>query len=239
MEKTDDSFLYSIPLDETGFLSDGSVELLDFLDNNDIDTVGELIKIVRDKSYKVPTYRDVMAEIYGLIDMISCKYLDMPLVSSIYLEVPIRYSSYEILGEKHVILSVRTDNDKKHRKVGTNIYTVINRLGFNDKERTILLDKRENFLFDKTLIEIFTEEYNKIKEKETLTSDEMVLVNKLLFYINYCENRKKTDGALDIDYETSLIGDYAKLVSIRDGLDDSIRMSSEKKADSYKKGGRR
>lgn len=181
--------LSSILLKDTGLLSKSSVELREFLRNNNIIFVQDLIDCIDNESYKKATYYDTMAEIRGLVDLLKYKYLRVDFCTDMYLLQTIHhiYFDDEILGSPVWLYGVKFLNGKKK-----NIYSLINRLGFNDKERSIILDVDEESLDGLLVIDLLHRTYDRVFCKENKTSDEIVLCNKLLIILNeYVINNSK------------------------------------------------
>ena len=187
MVKLDYSLLSPISLKSTGYLSDSSVELIKFLEDNNLYTVSSFLECMDENSFKVGTYSDTMNEARGLAEIFKNKYFNVPIIADMYLEGKISEMVFDLPSGDFVALGIRGITMKKSK---TTIYTAINRLGFNDKERSKILSSYSNELVGKNLIDIFQamidNEYNNCL---AINEEDRVFYNKMLFYLNYVKNK--------------------------------------------------
>lgn len=227
MKEIDYSKVNNISLKTTGLLSNYSDGLMQFLYHNEIKTVGKFLELVDSNYYEPSKYMDVMLEVNGLADLLKYKYFNVPISTDIYLKNPITYSVFNIYESDFTMLGIMGTNNKK-----INIYSVITRLGFNDKERTIILDREQDYLVGKNLIQILLDVYNDIKNGAGFNIDNQVFYNKILLYITYfneMEKRvKEEQGEKTLVtreeqvYINTLLEELEKLRTTRDELNSAI-----------------
>lgn len=183
----------SILLKETGLLSDNSSELKTYLAINSIKTVSDLLKFSDNpKGYSKLLHQDVLLELAGFIDLIKQKYFTIPLMTDTYLDRPIKYVSfYGLSSLVHAYGVVGRDGNKR------DIYTLINRLGFNDNERKRILYVTEEYLDGRLLIDLLSDAYERIVKNAKANPNDQILCNKLLVILGHYLIIHKDDDKSD------------------------------------------
>lgn len=200
----------SLTIEETGLLSRSSKELIRFLDANNIKLVSTFLKCVDDNSFKTSTYSDTMLEVRGLADLLRHKYFDIEFNTDIYFDKPIQYMEFTNLPSPISMFGVRFDRNHK-----MNIYSLISRLGFNDKERTMMLDTvNVESIEGKPLIDLLYVAYDEIFHKEEKTENDQVFCNKLLIILTYYLSKSRK-GFEDNEFMAAV---YAGIEQLNDLL---------------------
>lgn len=208
-----------VTLDECGLLSKANKELIKFIYGNKIVMVNEFISMMDDSSFSshIP-HTDTLIEARGLADLLKLRYYDEPLMVDSYLSSLIVDASYFIYEEEHKMLSVK---DSKGKNV--NVYTAITRLGFNDKERQIILDRSYSAIEGRLFIDLLLEVYYELIAKEKHTDFENVFINKLTLIINYYKKKNNVEDVSSVDYLiNSKIQKLSSLMVQRDNIDRKI-----------------
>lgn len=199
----------NILLSQTGLLSNSSTDLRTWLALNSIKTVDQLLKFMDDpSSLKVFLYHDTLTELRGLTDILKQKYFNIPFITDIYFDKPIKYISFDVLGSPLWTYGIQSRNDKK-----IDIYVLINRLGFNDKERGQILNVSEDYLDGILLIDLLNDAYNRIIKKIDFNEEDQILCNKILVILNYYLIKFKHDK--DSDFMKSV---YDSILELNDVL---------------------
>lgn len=224
MEDIDYSLLGTLSLRETNFLSSASIELIKFLSDNEISTVFEFLYCIDNNSFRVSTHNDTMNEARGLAEILKYKCFNLPMSSSIYLERPILKLTFNLPFGDFTTLGIKCAIKGK-----TTIYTAINRLGFNDKERNKILSLPEDELLGRTLIDIFQDIVDdKFYKSLTLSEDDKVFYNKVSFYVKYYKEKIEHIIKTELQGElNNLMKELGILLSKKNELDMQIEMLSK------------
>lgn len=219
MIKIDYSKLGSFMLRDTGLLSDTSTELIEFLSVNEISTVAKFLECIDNDLFRYTTYSDTMNEARGLADILKNKYFDIPLISDIYLDNDIELISFKLPGGNYEMFGIKSKIKEK-----TTIYTAINRLGFNDKERWRIISEYGERFSGNRLIDIFkdilNEEYFK---RENISIEDKVFFNKVLYIVSYWNNRNNQIIRLGLMNEIEkMLEELRILLEKKDLLDKQI-----------------
>ena len=208
-----------VTLDECGLLSKANKELIEFIYGNKIVMVDEFISMMDASSFSSNIHHTAtLIEARGLADLLKLKYHGESLMVDSYLSSLIVDASYFIYGEEHKLLSVKDSRGKN-----VNIYTAITRLGFNDKERQIILDRSYNDIAGRLFTELLLEVYYELVAKEKHTEFETVFINKLTIIINYYKQKNNVEDVSDVDYLiNSKMRRLSLLMAQRDDIDRKI-----------------
>ena len=181
MEQIDYSTLNKVSLKETNFLSESSNELIEFIMENQMFEVGKFLEIMDNNSFVKKPYMDVLNEARGLADILRNYYFNVPITSDIYLLDNVSRTSFDLPIGNVEMLGIKRSLKKK-----INIYSVITRLGFNNKELNMIISKYGHKLEDNNLFNIFNEiiadDYYK---KDDISDFDKVFYNKVNYYVNY------------------------------------------------------
>lgn len=191
MKNSDNVSIEKISLLDSGLLSKNNKDLLDFISDNKSNTVSEFIDMMDNNTFTKVNYTDVLIEARGLADLLKLKYLYESLIIDVYLASPIKEVTYEIYGDYHTLLSLYISSDEK-----VNIYSAITRLGFNDKERLIILGRDSEELKDRMFFDVLYDVYNEVLSKNSVKEDDMVFINKLSLIIEYYKKEHKLDDSI-------------------------------------------
>ena len=187
MDLVNYSKVRTITIEETGLLAHSSTELIYFLNVNDIKLVSTFLECVDNNSFKTSTYSDTMLEVRGLADLLKQKYFDLGFNMDIYFDKPIQYIEFTELPTPISLYGVRFDRNHK-----MNIYSLISRLGFNDKERTMMLDTVSvESIEGQPLIDLLYAAYDEVFRKEQKSYDDQAFCNKLLIILTYYLSKSK------------------------------------------------
>lgn len=212
------SNLRFVPLDDSDLLSKANLELIDFIYRNKVIMVHEFIFMMDNNSFNSIPNIDTLNEARGLADLLKWRYENVPLVVDSYLDSIIVDYTYEIYGDQHTFLSVKDSNGKS-----VNIYSAITRLGFNDKERQIILNRKYSFFEGRLFIDVLSDVCCEVSSKGELSDFEMIFINKLKLIIDYY--KKKNDFTDDFDNEDLIqikLKELGSLMLRRNQLDDQI-----------------
>ena len=208
-----------VTLDDSGLLSKVNKELLQFIYRNKIIMVSEFIDMMDSCSFNsnIP-HADTLLEARGLADLLKLKYDDEPLLVDSYLSSLITEGSYFIHEEEHKMLSVKDSRNKN-----INIYTAITRLGFNDKERQVILDRKYSLLEGRMLIDVLLDVYYELFSKDEPLSFEVVFINKLTLIINYYKKKYGLEDVSNVDYLIKAkLKELGSLMDRRNQIDNRI-----------------
>lgn len=171
------SKLGNLTIEKTGLLSNSSTELIEFIIFNKIDIVSDFIAIVDSDEYASCRYPYVLSEARGLSDLLKYKYFNDSLVVDVYLESVIK--EYRFNEERSPILMFGIQLPNREKK---NIYHVINRLGFNDRERDVILDTNKD-VDGMMVIDLLHDAHDRLANDDSDLAK--VLKEKLLLILKY------------------------------------------------------
>ena len=188
MEKVDYNKLGDLTLEESGFLSNDSIQLKEFLYSLGMMKVADFLKHLDSICYAANPYKEILMEIQGLADILKQKYFEISFDNNINFANPIKYMMFDEIAIPVKLFGINTIDCKR-----INIYSLIIRLGFNACERDKILDVSEEYLDGILLIDLLYNAYNRIITKSDDEKDK-ILTNKLFvilnnYVINYSEDR--------------------------------------------------
>ena len=189
MKKVDYSKLGDLTLEESGFLSNDSVQVKKFLSSLGMMKVVDFLRYLDSIYYAAYPYKEILMEIQGLSDIIKQKYFGISFDNNINFAASIKYMLFDEISTPVKLFGVKTIDRKQ-----MNIYSLIIRLGFNYRERDKILDITEEFLDGIMLIDLLYDAYNRIITNLDDVLNNKVLINKLLvilnnYLINYKDDR--------------------------------------------------
>ena len=194
----------------TGLISKSNEDLLEFLSVNEVNTIGEFLDMIDTNTFKKITYNDILLEAIGLADLIKLKYFNIPLEVTSYLHSIVSESTFNIYGEDFIFLAVTGLNGKK-----VNIYSALTRLGFNDKERQLILDYK---LEGNLLLDIFEGILNEIVVDENIDN---VLRSKLELIVGFYKKRVSNQDVIG-NIIASKLNQLASLLDTKGEIEQKI-----------------
>ena len=180
MKEVDYGKIGDLTLEESGFLSNDSMQLKEFIYSLGITRVSDFLKYIDSISYSAFPYKEIFMEIQGLADILKQKYFGISFDNNINFAASIKYMLFDEISTPVKLFGVKTIDNKQ-----LNIYSLIIRLGFNTNERDKILDVAETFLDGAMLIDLLYDTYNRIIKNVTENNSDKVLINKLLVILNY------------------------------------------------------
>lgn len=189
----DYSRLGSLTVEKTGLLSNASVELRNFIIFNRLEKVKDFIEGVDNRTYTSYLHNYILTEARGLSDLLKQKYFNVSLVADIYLDRNIKQYRFNMEISPILMYGVLESNGEKK-----SIYQVITRLGFNNKERDIILEPGKE-IEDMLVIDLLHETHDKLVEDSSEFAK--VLREKILLILKYYLVKKKKKSDFNIAME--------------------------------------
>lgn len=192
MEKVDYSKLGDLTLEESGFLSNDSVQLKEFLFSLGMMKVADFLRYLDSICYAASHKKEILMEIQGLSDIIKQKYFGISFDNNINFASLIKYMVFDEISTPVKLYGVKTIDCRQ-----MNIYSLIIRLGFNYRERDKILDISEEFIDGMVLVDLFYDAYNRIITNLDDNKNDEILINKILvilnnYLINYREDKNSS-----------------------------------------------
>ena len=205
----DYSRLNNISLLRSGVISDSSIELKEFLAANNIVSVGMFLRKIDESFFSTAPYKSTLMEARGIADILKNKYFNVMMISDVLLDKPIIDIDFELPVGTITMPGIR-------RGVGKvmDIYNAITRLGFNDKERSMILSWNDGKVYDMCLIDIF----DGICSNSQLFLGDDAFSNKILYYVSYYK-RKNNLSSISEMHQNEFVGMLSDLSDMESRMD--------------------
>ena len=179
----DYSKLGKITLEDSGLLSSTSVELREFIKKNKLEKIKDFLKFMDKDKFDKDIYYDVLLEARGLADLLKYKYLNIDFITDVYFDKTIQYMKFKKIATSFSTYGINIGNERV--KELKDIYSVISRLGFNEKERDFILDVPIDYLDGVKVIDLLNNAYNRLLVKTKTNKEDIILSSKIYTILGY------------------------------------------------------